>query len=70
MDSLNYFLKDMNIPSDLRVRAREYLRNKRELYKTASYNEFLQSTLSPTLRIDIVAKMSGDMLTKTVWYAA
>ena len=70
MDSLNYFLKDMNIPSDLRVRAREYLRNKRELYKTASYNEFLQNVLSPTLRIDVVAKMSGDMLTKTVWYAA
>jgi len=68
MDSLNYFLKDMNIPSDLRVRAREYLRNKRELYKTASYNEFLQNVLSPTLRIDVVAKMSGDMLTKTVWY--
>ena len=69
MDLLNYFLNDMNIRSDLRERAREYLRNKRELYKTAEYNEFLQNTLSPTLRDEVVAEISGDML-KTVWYAA
>ena len=69
MDALNYFLHDMNMPSELCVRAREYLRNKRALYKTRAYNEFLEGTLSPTLRIDVVAQMSGEMLTKTVWCA-
>uniref|UniRef100_A0A7S2CQW0 Ion transport domain-containing protein n=1 Tax=Haptolina brevifila TaxID=156173 RepID=A0A7S2CQW0_9EUKA len=30
MDALNFFLEDMNMPSQLRMRAREYLRNCRE----------------------------------------
>jgi len=68
MDSLNYFLADMNLSSSMRIRAREYLRNKRDLYKKASYNELLSSILSPQLRIEVVGKISGDMLTATVWY--
>ena len=68
MDSLNYFLADMDLPSELRERAREYVRNKRDLYKKAMYNDLLTSSLSPELRIEVVGKMSGDMLTSTVWY--
>jgi hypothetical protein len=68
MDSLNYFLTDMNMPEQLRVRAREYLRNKRDLYKKRSYNELL-TILSPELKTEVVFKMSGDLLSK-VWYLA
>ena len=66
MDSLNYFLADMSMPHELRRRAREYLRNKRDLYKKTSYNT-LMDILSPELRMDMVLEMSGEML-KHVWY--
>lgn len=66
MDQLNYFLQDMNMPIDLRHRAREYLRNARELGKKHSYNE-LVDRLSPEVRKDIVLKMSAKTL-QVVWY--
>jgi len=68
MDSLNYFLEDMNMPQELRIRAREFLRNTRDIGKRTSYNE-LVSILSPTLRQDMVMKMSSKTL-ETVWYLA
>ena len=66
MDSLNYFLNDMNMPNELRIRAREYLRNGRDLIKKYSYNE-LVAGLSPDLRADIVLHMSAATL-EQVWY--
>jgi hypothetical protein len=66
MDALNYFLEDMNMPQELRMRAREYMRNTRELIKRSSYNELVEK-LSPGLRSDIVMVMSARTL-ETVWY--
>jgi len=66
MDSLNYFMEDMNMPNGLRLRVREYLRNKRDLYKKRSYNDLLD-ILSPELKTEVVHKMSGDLLSQ-VWY--
>jgi len=66
MDSLNYFLADMDMPEALRVRAREYLRNKRDLYKKRTYPELL-NILSPELRIEVVLRMSGSMFEKVWW---
>ena len=66
MDSLNYFLEDMQMPQGLRIRAREYLRNTRDLFKKSSYNELI-SSLSPDLRADIVLHMSAKTL-ELVWY--
>ena len=66
MDNLNYFLDDMQIPYHLRIRAREYLRNSRDLIKKSSYNELIH-TMSPVLRADIVTSMSAKTL-EPVWY--
>ena len=52
MDSLNYFLQDMNMPTAVRQRAREYLRNTRELRKRLSYSELIDK-LSPDLREEV-----------------
>ncbi len=68
MDALNYFLSDMNMPVDLCIRAREYLRNTRDLAKRSSYNELIER-LSPALRADVVLHMSRQLL-ETVWYLA
>ena len=66
MDSLNYFLEDMQMPSELRVQAREYLRNTRELAKKRSYIELME-LLSPDLKQVVVMRMSKQML-DSVWY--
>lgn len=66
MDSLNYFLSDMDMPNEIRVRCREYLRNKRDLYTKDQYGS-LMDLLSPDLRVEVVLRMSGKML-KRVWY--
>jgi len=66
MDNLNYFLDDMNMPSELRIQAREYLRNTKDLAKKRSYIE-LMDLFSPDLRQVVVLRMSAKML-KSVWY--
>lgn len=59
--SLNYFLRDMQFPADLRIRAREYMRNSRDLHKKLSYNQLI-SSLSPDLRAEVVLRMSAKTL--------
>ena len=66
MDNLNYFLEDMMMPFELRIQAREYLRNTKDLAKRRSYNE-LTELLSPELKQVVVKKMSAKML-QSVWY--
>ena len=66
MDSLNYFLDDMMMPNELRIQAREYLRNTRDLAKKRTYIE-LMDLLSPALKQTVVLKMSRQML-ESVWY--
>ena len=66
MDELNYFMKDMNITRSMRVRAREYYRQTRDLRKKLSYGELVER-LSPTLRGEMVLQMSRSTLEK-VWY--
>ena len=66
MDELNYFMTDMNIDQTLRVRAREYYRQTRDLRKKLSYTDLIDR-LSPTLRGEIVLQMSKKTL-ETVWY--
>mgnify|MGYP001986386467 CR=1 FL=1 len=46
-----------SMPNGLRIRAREYLRNTRDLYKKSSYNDLIKE-LSPDLRADIEANCS------------
>jgi len=66
MDNLNYFLDDMNMPSELRIEAREYLRNTKELAKKQSYIG-LMDLFSPDLKQVVVMRMSKAML-NSVWY--
>lgn len=66
MDELNYFMLDMNITQTMRVRAREYFRNTRDLRKKLSYTDLIER-LSPTLRGEVVLQMSKKTL-ETVWY--
>jgi len=66
MDELNYFMTDMLIEPTLRVRAREYFRQTRDLRKKLSYAELIER-LSPTLRGEVVLQMSKKTL-ETVWY--
>ena len=66
MDALNYFLADMRIIPEVRVRCREYLRNKRDLYKKKGYNDLME-LLSPELKNEVVMMVSGRMLSK-VWF--
>jgi len=66
MDELNYFMGDMHISQTMRVRAREYFRNTRDLRKKLSYADLLDR-LSPTLRGEVVLQMSKKTL-ETVWY--
>ena len=68
MDGLNFFLRDMSMPTDLCIRAREYLRNTRDLAKRSNYNELIEQ-LSPSLRADVVLHMSRQLM-ETVWYIA
>jgi len=64
MDSLNYFLIDMDIPQPVRVKTREYLRQTRDLSKHQSYFE-LVDMLSPNIRSEVILTMSEATL-KTV----
>ena len=66
MDALNFFLDDMRMPKKICLRAREYLRNCRELSKKLSYNGLVDK-LCPRLRAEVVLQMSSQVL-ETVWY--
>jgi len=68
MDSLNYFLVDMDIPQPVRGKTREYLRQTRDLSKHQSYFE-LVDMLSPNIRSEVILTMSEATL-KTVPYLA
>eukprot|EP00325_Prymnesiales_sp_UTEX-LB-985_P013617 CAMPEP_0174748476 /NCGR_PEP_ID=MMETSP1094-20130205/93561_1 /TAXON_ID=156173 /ORGANISM="Chrysochromulina brevifilum, Strain UTEX LB 985" /LENGTH=375 /DNA_ID=CAMNT_0015953519 /DNA_START=33 /DNA_END=1160 /DNA_ORIENTATION=+ len=68
MDSLNDFLKDSSIPPWLGVKARQFLRNTRELTKKASYDELITG-FSPGLRGAILLHMSHSIFSR-VWYLA
>jgi hypothetical protein len=60
MDSLNYYLADMNMPETLRVRAREYLRNQKDSCHKTSYNDSLM-ILSPEIRVEMSLRQSGQL---------
>jgi len=66
MDALNDFIADMDIPHELGVAARAYLRNTRELRKKLSYDQ-LVARLSPGLQGTIMLHMSQSTFSK-VWY--
>ena len=66
MDEVNYFLRDMNAPRDLAVRAREHCRSTRGLHKKAAYVKLFEG-MSPMLRGDLAQLMSLRTL-ENVWY--
>ena len=53
MDQLNDFLMSMNVPVDLRDRAREYVRFTKELAKRQSYNELYEVRGRATIELHI-----------------
>ena len=57
MDELNYFLRDMQAPTDLARRAREHCRATRSLFKKMKYKEMFQM-MSPYASIPLSAIMS------------
>jgi len=61
MDQLNYFLEDMNMEIELRHKAREYLRNAKDLGKKTAYNEVVEK-LSPEVKSECVLHMSANTL--------
>ena len=63
MDALNDFIADMDIPHELGVAARAYLRNTRELRKKLSYDQ-LVARLSPGLQGTIMLHMSQSTFSK------
>lgn len=66
MDELNYFLRDMQAPQDLAIRAREHCRSTRGLFKKKEYQK-LFLIMSPMLRGDLAQQMSMRTL-ENVWY--
>jgi len=68
MDSLNYFLTDLNIPHETRIKTREYLRQARYLSKHQAYIELVDN-FSHDIRNDLVLRMSSATL-NAVWYLA
>jgi len=67
MDALNYFLDDMQISNHLRLQAREYMRNTKELMKHKAYNVDVIDRLSIELRGHIVTEMSS-MTLERIWF--
>ena len=68
MDALNDFLRDTQMPQEIGVAARAYLRNTRELAKKFAYDE-LMSKFSPGLRGSIMLYLSSSTF-NSVWYLA
>ena len=68
MDELNYFLRDMQAPRELAVRAREHCRATRDLFKKKEYQKLFHN-MSPSLRGDLAQQMSLRTL-ENVWYFA
>ena len=66
MDELNYFLRDMQAPRELAVRAREHCRSTRGLFKKKEYQKLFH-IMSPMLRGDLAQQMSLRTL-ENVWY--
>jgi len=66
MDALNNFIAEMNIPHEMGVAARSYLRNTRELRKKLSYDQ-LVARLSPGLQGSMMLHMSQSTFA-SVWY--
>ena len=66
MDELNYFLRDMQAPRELAVRAREHCRATRDLFKKKEYQKLFHN-MSPSLRGDLAQQMSLRTL-ENVWY--
>ena len=66
MDSLNYFLTDMEMPTEVKMACRDYVRKKREVHKQSSYEELIE-WLSPGLRGPVLLHMCGRAL-RNVWY--
>ena len=66
MDEVNYFLRDMQAPRELAIRAREHCRSTRSLFKKYEYVKLFQ-IMSPMLRGDLAQQMSLRTL-ENVWY--
>ena len=57
LDELNYFVRDQQMPSDLKVKLRSYFRNTLHLMRARRYEQLLQK-MSTRLRGDTAFRMS------------
>ena len=68
MDHLNLFLKEMNAPTDLRMRTRQYLRNTRDLELKKSFNS-LYKNFSKGLASEMMSIMSYSIVSDIYFFS-
>ena len=61
MDTANVFIRDSNLPPELSVRVRSFLRNRRLARTQQEMNEFM-AHLSPALRAEVALELNRDRL--------
>ena len=69
LDSLNYMMKDMRIPQNVRVRVRDYFLRTKHLRKRESYFVLLGGCLSQELQGDLRYLISYTVF-RSVWWLA
>ena len=61
MDTANVFIRDSNLPPELSLRVRSFLRNRRLARTQQEMNEFM-AHLSPALRAEVALELNRDRL--------
>ena len=70
VDAVNYLMRDMDLPHDLRRRMREYIRTTKETQKRFGFADLVQKNFSDELAQEIHFKISGAVFANSVPYLA
>ena len=69
LDALNFLMRDMSLPSDLRQRMRAYMRSTKDTKKRSGYASLVKHNFSTELQEEIRFEMAGHLLEKTPVFA-
>lgn len=69
LDALNFLMRDMSLPSDLRQRMRAYMRSTKDTKKRSGYASLVKQNFSTELQEEIRFEMAGHLLEKTPVFA-
>ena len=70
LDAVNFLMKDMKLPSDLRRRMRAYMRTTKETKKRGGFVDLVRENFSDELSQEIHFGISGSLFARTVPYFA